>query len=90
MALHHGCLAHLWCCTISTIERVKVQNINTADILELETERIPKIVLPVMPSNQNSLELALEWAESLMRKSGEAVTVYRNGTFFITIPATRL
>ena len=62
-----------------------MQDINKAVIFEVGTDRIPKMVLPIMETDKASLTLALEFANSLMKHSGETVTIYRNGHWFIDI-----
>lgn len=56
---------------------------DTATIWGLETETRPLFFLPVMPTDRASLALAMDWAASLSKHSGEKVTIYRNGTRFI-------
>lgn len=89
MALHHGRHIRLWCCTISTIRKGKVLELNmdTATIYEVGQDDIPNIVCPVMATNAKSRELAFEWGHTLVRLSGKPVTIYRNGALMITLSA---
>lgn len=62
---------------------------DTAAIFGLETADKPSqlFFLPVMPTDNASLALAVEWAQSLCKFSGETVTIYRNGTRFMDVKA---
>lgn len=62
------------------------RDMDNADIYEVGQDDVPNIVCPVMENDEVSRNLAFAWASALVAHSGKPVTIYRNGTWFISFP----